>query len=565
MGIRAYFQRCALAVLILLPVGAVAMDLPHYDLDSLVYLSTDIVLADLSKDAKGNFTATVTEGLYGSLQPGEKLDTLTPFLTFFHPLDDGQKVILFLDRRPHQYDFFHQDAAKSPFAVPPSGVYLIDEYGHVHEYFQQNNPGPYVAQGYMFFPEHSVPTEKDDLVLPSLDEVKARIAATVKSLIPIRTFLDQPTRPADVPALVKLLASRPRFPETCTVERYDAIASDIVQKLRSLNDPELLLRIWHLDGGVLSAVPFVQEGGNTGKSAAAARVKFLIQTLADRKKDVSLRIASLQILLNLSAFHSGPQSGPSGVLPRVLPIDDPWLGSSADEIVATAKAIFDDPAEDADLRALSLRFLDLNSQDNVADIRHVYAHTHSPELQSAIEQAFLDVSDGLYQSLHSSSGPVASIIQLAPEHGCAQPPENRITFVIRFYSTKAFNDRGAVVITGRIVLKNIKSGQSFELKNVRSMGGHYGSLDGVLLFRLDQLSEFPAGIYTLGMQYAHQFAYQVPTAGFVNDVPSVGHTITVVIIDSPKGKRLSVPPADNKNKRCHLDSSLMTGKPEVTH
>lgn len=109
------------------------MDLPHYDLESLIYLSTDIVVADLSKDTRGTFTATVTEALFGSLQPGARLDKLTPFLMFFQPLDDGQKVILFLDRRPRQYDFFHQDAAKSPFAVPPSGVYLIDEYGHVHQ------------------------------------------------------------------------------------------------------------------------------------------------------------------------------------------------------------------------------------------------------------------------------------------------------------------------------------------------------------------------------------------------------------------------------------------------
>ena len=138
MRICLYCLRCALALSILfLPARAVAMDLPHYGLDSLVYFSTDIVLADISKDVQGNFTGTVTETLYGSLRPGAKLDTLTPFLMFFHPLDDGQKVILFLDRRPHQYDFFHQDAAKSPFAVPPSGVYLIDEYGPVHEYFSR--------------------------------------------------------------------------------------------------------------------------------------------------------------------------------------------------------------------------------------------------------------------------------------------------------------------------------------------------------------------------------------------------------------------------------------------
>jgi len=312
--------------------------------------------------------------------------------------------------------------------------------------------------------------------------VKARIATTVKSVVPIRSFLEQPSAAADIPALTKLLTSRPRFPETCTVGRYDAIASDIVRKIRSLNDPELSLRVWHLDPSVLS-FPVVQGGGNTDRSATATRVKFLIQTLSDRKRDVSLRNASLQNLLNLSAFHSGPHSGPY----TALPIDNDWLAPSTNEIVTTAKAVLDNPAEDSGLRALSLQFLDLNDPTNVMDIRRVYGQTHSSELQFAIEQAFLKMSDELYQSLHASSGPVASIIQLAPEHGCAQPPENQIIFVIRFYSTRAFNARGAVVITGRIVLKNVKSGESFELKNVRSMGGHYGSLDGVLLFSLDQL------------------------------------------------------------------------------
>jgi hypothetical protein len=545
-GIRQFvgfgiYSEFALALLILLlPVGAGAMDLPHYDLDSLVYLSTDIVLADISKDPGGNFMATVTEVLYGSLQPGVKLDALTPFLMFFQPLNDGQKAILFLDRRPRQYDFFHQDAAKSPFAVTPSGVYLIDEYGHVHEYFQENNPGPYVAQGYSFFIERQLPTEKDDLSLPSLQEVKGRISATVKSVIPIRSFLDRRMTAADVPALTKLLTSRPRFPETCAVGMNDAIASDLVQKIRSLNDPELSLKIWHLDGRALS-FPVVQESGSTDKSATLARVKFLIKTVGDRKRDLPVRIASLQILLNLSAFHSGPHSGPY----RVLPIDNGWLSSSADQILATAKEIFNNPAEDADLRALSLRFLDLNNPSNVADVRSVYRQTHSPELQFAIEQAFLEVSDELYQSLHPSSGPVASIIQLAPEHGCVQPPDNQITFLTRFYSTRAFNQRGAVVITGRMLLKNIKSGQRFEIKNDKGMGGHYGVLDGVLLFRLNQLSDFPAGVYTLGMEYAHQFNH-VPSVGEVEDVPSVGHAVIITVIDSPGGKSISIPAADEE-------------------
>jgi hypothetical protein len=526
----------ALALLILLlPVAAIAVNLPHYDLDSLVYLSTDIVLADISKDSRGNFTATVTEVLYGSLDLGAKLDTLTPFLMFFRPLDNGQKVILFLDRRPRQYDFFHQDAAKSPFAVPPSGIYLIDGYGHVHEYFQQNNPGPYVAQGYMFYPERVVPTEKDNLALPSLEDVKGRIAATVERVIPIRGFLDQPTTAADVPVLMKLFSSRPRDPETCRVAWPDAIASDIVEKIRSRDDLELLLRISHLH--TVSPLPVKQAAGNVDQSATAARIRLLIQTMGDRNRDVPVRVASAQIFLNLGTFHKDWLAS--------INFHKDWLGSSADEIVATARAIFNNPAEDPDLRALSLRFLNLNSPSDLASIRRVYRQTQSPNLQFEIEQAFLEVSDELYQSLTPSSGPVASIIQLAPENGCVQPPDNRITFLTRFHSTRSFNERGSVVTAGRVAFKNTESGQRFELKNGRSLGFNYGFLDGVFVFSLDQFSDLPAGEYTLGMEYAHQFNH-LPSAGDVNDVPSVGHTVTVTVTDSLDGKRLSVPVADRK-------------------
>jgi hypothetical protein len=132
-----------------------------------------------------------------------------------------------------------------------------------------------------------------------------------------------------------------------------------------------------------------------------------------------------------------------------------------------------------------------NNRGNIADIQRVYRRTHSPDLQFAIEQTFLEVSDELYQGLHASGGPVASIVQLASEHGCVQPPNNQLVFLTHFYSTRAFNDRGSVVGAGRMVLKNTKSGQRFELKNARSMGIYWSTLDGTLIFALDQLSEFP--------------------------------------------------------------------------
>src|SRR5579863_6675444 len=102
--------------LFFLTLPARAMNLYHYDLDSLAYMSTDIVIVNLSIDSHDNFICTVTETLYGSLHAGDTLDTLAPFLLgFFKPMENGQRMVLFLDRRPQKYNFIYSELSKSPF------------------------------------------------------------------------------------------------------------------------------------------------------------------------------------------------------------------------------------------------------------------------------------------------------------------------------------------------------------------------------------------------------------------------------------------------------------------
>src|SRR5260370_30181329 len=85
--------------LLVLPRPSYAMTMLHYDLASLVFLSTDIVIANISESADHKFAATVTESLHGALKPGDRLDTLTPFLSFFPPMQTRIRVVLFLDPR----------------------------------------------------------------------------------------------------------------------------------------------------------------------------------------------------------------------------------------------------------------------------------------------------------------------------------------------------------------------------------------------------------------------------------------------------------------------------------
>jgi hypothetical protein len=504
---------------------AFGMDLPHYDVDSLVYVSTDVVIAHLSVNPSHEFTATVTETIYGSLHPGDKLDTLSEFLSFFRPIEDGQDVVLFLDGRPRKPDFFHPEASNSPFAVARSGVYLIDAYRHVHEYFQEINPGPYVAQGYSFLFEKTVPTEKQDLALPTIEEIKTRISISQRAFAPARSLLDKAATPADAPSLLALLHARLKDSPGCGLNYYDPIAQRISSQIYSLNDPELLLRL-HLDFG--SDIEFVQPpSGQRDPTFTASRVKYLLTTLSDASKDLPLRTAAIEILIGISKFHTGAHSGPS----KPLPIDNQWLAASAAEIVAAAKSVFESKSQNGTLRALCLQFLDLGQPEILADVKRVYVGTRSDELRYAIEVACLDVSDALYQSLSPTGRPVASIVSAAPDGVCARVAAGSVVFLAKYYERQDHHDRGEAAGQRRFFLTNLQTRQRFSLgfADIHLLAGWGGVRDGQTWFALGSLSDFPVGKYTLGLEYERD-----------GKILSAGYTSKINITNASTGKIVSV-------------------------
>lgn len=506
---------------LILPLAAHAMDLPHYDLDSLAYMSTDIVTATLSVNSHQQFTATVADILYGSLEPRDRLETLTPFLSFFRPMENGQRVILFLDRRPRQRNFFNPEASRSPFAVVPSGVYLIDAYEHVHQYYQESNPGLYAAEGYRFFLEKSVPTKEQDLALPTLADVTSRIAASLKSVQPLRPLLDKVATRDDATALMDLLDVRSRGRKGCG---SDAIIDRLGDQLRSLNDPEISLKSFSLAPDWRSPIAFVNNGGNRDRDYTAARVKYLLQTLSDAKKNIALRVAAINILLDVSRFHSGAQTGPS----KSLPIDNEWLAGSAGEIQSMAKSIFDDESQDDHLRSLCLQFIPLDQPARAADVKQVYSRTRSEELRFAIEEAFLELSDTLYEGLNPPGGPVASVIVVAPERGCVKATGDNIAFVARYHERKDFHDRSGRAGYPRFVLTNVRTNQRF-IPKFSQLLGWGGVRNGEMTFEISQPLDLPVGDYTIAPEFSRD-----------GEVISIGHKRMVVIRDTPRGRRLSL-------------------------
>ncbi|MGA3042670.1 MAG: hypothetical protein ABSF54_17990 [Bryobacteraceae bacterium] len=505
---------------VVLVVAAPAMNLPHYDLDSLAYMSTDIVTATLSAGSQQQFTAAVTDVLYGSSKSGDRLETLSPFLSFFRPMEDGQRVILFLDRRPRQGDLFNPEASRSPFAVVPSGVYLIDAYEHVHQYYQENNPGLYAAEGYRFFLEKSVPTKEQDLALPTLADATSRIRASLKSVQPLRPLLDKAATRDDATALLDLLDARSRDRKGCG---SDAVIDRLGEQLRALNDPEIALQSFSLAPDWRAPIAFVNNGGNPDKDYTAARVKYLLRTLSDVTKNASLRVAAMEILLDVSRFHSGPQVGPS----RSLPIDNQWLAGAAGDIQSLAESIFDDGKQDDYLRSLCLRFMPIDQPAIAAVVRQVYSRTRSEELRFAIEDSFLEFSDALYEGLNPPGGPIASVIVAAPERGCIKASADNVAFVEKYREREDFHESGEAGYP-RFVLTNLRTGQRFVPK-VSQLSGGSSVRSGEMTFEFSQRLDLPVGDYTVAPEFSRN-----------GEVVSTGHKLMVVIGDTPTGRRLSL-------------------------
>lgn len=478
---------------------ASAMNLRHYDLDSLAYFSTDIVVARISIDGKASISATVLETLSGSLRPGDRITDLSPFLgPFFTPLSDGAKAVLFLDGRPRPPSIF-SDANRAKYAVPPSGLYLIDPYDHVHEYFQWSNPGPYIAEGYGHGRPEPLkdPTREEDLKYPSLDEVKARIATAVARVAPIRAMLDKTTTRKDIPFLLHLVDLTSQDANDCDLREAGAISERAIEKIRTLQDPELLLQADTLAGGSNTVAPdieFIREGQDSDTEFTRIRVSFLLQIVANKKADVALRRMAITLLSRLSGWQDGSSKG----------VHNSFLNRESEEILALSRRVFDDKTDDPQLRGLCLHFIDLTLPANVADVRRAYMKTRSDELRFAIEKAFADASGELYVSLRAPGGPVASRVSIPRLCGCAKTDPGNLQVLEEYQEPKDQVEalrHGNFYIEGvRPMMINTKTGVATKIEGLTMTGGWSGYSNGQREFAIPESTDLPPGRYKIALQ-----------------------------------------------------------------
>ena len=211
-----------LPIFIFLSCPCSAYETVTYDVDSLCYMSSDVVEAMLTcchcagEEAwKDTVTATVTRTLEGSYKSGDQI-VGTSLLGFF-PAQTGQRCILFIARK----EFYSVRGPSCPVAPGLLDMLLIDGRGHVRRYYQFCNPGPQLAEDYTVGalsdlerdPDTAVPalevgSDAAEKAYPMLEAECLIIRATWTKMEKLRSLLARPPRPEDVLVLQAIARER---------------------------------------------------------------------------------------------------------------------------------------------------------------------------------------------------------------------------------------------------------------------------------------------------------------------------------------------------------------------
>lgn len=229
LSFRAREIATALLAILLIAPRAVAMILPSYDVDSLVYMSTYVVagkVTDVADERASSIEVKVESSYVGDIKPGKRITVAAT--DFFRTgdfgrshLQVGDQLFLFLVVAKKQFLF---DPPTGAYMPVPSGIKLIID-GKVRGFFQYNNPGPYWLETW---------GTRNDKVLPTSKSYPKTIAQAKRRVDKWRAKFAKTAKPSDTIWLLQLLRER----EATSLARcYDAIAEAAADRLANLHDP----------------------------------------------------------------------------------------------------------------------------------------------------------------------------------------------------------------------------------------------------------------------------------------------------------------------------------------
>jgi hypothetical protein len=274
-------------------IRAVPMD--AYDLDALVYTSSDIVEATLMRSnyiKGGTFISDikVTAVYKGKFKPGELVAvcmsdyqvTDEKTLSSWRPLSVGDTFFFFLTK-------VGEGMPKDAYCPEHSGLKLIRN-NKVIPFAQEMNPGGYIAQ----LPGGSLGTKES---YPTPAEYRKQIQAGIVKMDALAARLKQPAATVDIPWLIQVLRERAQTQAHIWMIR-DEIAKAVSSKLANLHDPESLFEAIFLKGLAHWPQSILVKGLGTPAGREA-----LLKRLGDDRMPLETRITCARFLKDLGAIY----------------------------------------------------------------------------------------------------------------------------------------------------------------------------------------------------------------------------------------------------------------------
>lgn len=274
-----------LAVLLAFAVGASqAMQMAHYDLDSLIYLCTDIIEGEIITDATANSVSPAVDvnvlAVYkGAYKRNETLHvSIGPYTKAGRTrLGKGDRCFFFLDKPRGPGGTADK---KTTLHAVPSGIRLIHE-NQLLFFRQGNNPGPYLAV---------LPGPNSGKKFPTVEEFRKQLGASLQKVESYKPLLDPSAGKPDGDRLLKILAERSGQPADEFMEINDKIAEVACQRLAELREPEFLFRAL-----VLTKDYFRLGILGRGFGTPAGR-DYLLAAIGDPGKDMATRVRCARTL-----------------------------------------------------------------------------------------------------------------------------------------------------------------------------------------------------------------------------------------------------------------------------
>jgi hypothetical protein len=377
----------------------------HYDLDSLVYLSGDIVEGRLVGPSQlrvtavhaGNLHVGDTVNLDLEIPPTVRMGS-NPIADDGAPLLRGDGVFAFF-ARPRPTSAGRKETALAPL----EGGMRFVIHGRVRP-FERSTASRFHAAPY--FPNIDF--------TQTVPEFRVALRASIRRVAAWHAQLDRPAEPKDIPWLISLLRERyiPPPPTGYLPWDDDAIADAAADRILELHDLDALDQ--GLRGNPIASR--LLSGFNTADGR-----EFLLSRISEQSTPRAYR---LQLARTLGDYWTDGMYASSTRPGRLPDTEDPRTFSYLARVakLAASESERDEEMALALLHALKCRVgqnqsdrdsrLQADQDDAVRVLRTLYRQkTTSDRIRFRIEEVLAQIGDATYQSLNSKCGPMLTLAE----------------------------------------------------------------------------------------------------------------------------------------------------------